>query len=372
MLKLRNETKIGILAIVAIALGVWGFKFLKGINILTTSQTFYARFDHVDQLRPASPVFLSGLQVGVVKRIYQDPEDGRKIITELNIERGVKVPKDARAVIIGQSLMGGKAMMLDFTTPCSGPDCAVSGQWLEGEIKNFLQSLVGDPSEIDEYTRRLQVGLTAVYDSIADPRDPHGFGRTLVALQTTLTNLAAVSGKLNQIMAANAASISATTANAAEITRTLRESNKSITGALANLETITSQLKSADLDQSAKKAGVALDSVTASLAALRATLASTGKTIEKVDALAQKLNSGDGTAGKFLTDPELYDNLVRDTRHLHLLMQDLRLNPKRYTTVKLKVFGKNKTKDYENPLDDPAYQLLIDSLERAHSRKLKN
>jgi hypothetical protein len=62
---------------------------------------------------------------------------------------------------------------------------------------------------------------------------------------------------------------------------------------------------------------------------------------------------------------------VRTSRQLQLLMQDLRLNPKRYNTVKLKLFGKNKTGDYENPLEDPAYQHLIDSLEREYSRKLQ-
>jgi hypothetical protein len=57
---------------------------------------------------------------------------------------------------------------------------------------------------------------------------------------------------------------------------------------------------------------------------------------------------------------------------MELLLQDLRLNPKRYTTVKLKLFGKNKTKDYANPIDDPAYQMLVDSLERAYSKKAKH
>jgi hypothetical protein len=62
---------------------------------------------------------------------------------------------------------------------------------------------------------------------------------------------------------------------------------------------------------------------------------------------------------------------MRTTRHLSLLEQDLRLNPKRYTTLKVKVFGKNKTPGYTNPLEDPAYQMLIDSLEKDHQMKMK-
>ena len=110
--------------------------------------------------------------------------------------------------------------------------------------------------------------------------------------------------------------------------------------------------------------------MTASLSDLRTTLHGAQSAIAKVDTLAQHLVNGEGSAGKILTDVALYDNLTRTSRHLHLLLQDIRLNPKRYNTVKVKVFGKNKTADYQNPLEDPAYQLLIDSLERAYDRKM--
>jgi hypothetical protein len=51
-------------------------------------------------------------------------------------------------------------------------------------------------------------------------------------------------------------------------------------------------------------------------------------------------------------------------------MQDIRLNPRRYNTVKLKIFGGNKVKDYKVPAEDPAYRLMMDSLEREYSRKI--
>ena len=143
-----------------------------------------------------------------------------------------------------------------------------------------------------------------------------------------------------------------------------------ITDAISNLAELSAQLKNAGLDATAKSATNALDSVILAMTALKGTLNATQSTMGKVDSLAQHLVSGKGTAGKLLTDEELYTNLLRTTRHLALLEQDLRLNPKRYTTVKLKVFGKNKSKDYLNPADDPAYQLLLDSLERDYSRRM--
>jgi len=61
------------------------------------------------------------------------------------------------------------------------------------------------------------------------------------------------------------------------------------------------------------------------------------------------MENGDGTLGKLLNDETLYTNLNETTREMDLLLQDIRLNPRRY----FRVFGK-KSRDYELPEDDPA------------------
>lgn len=371
-MKFSNETKIALFAIAAIAVAIWGFKFLKGINILTTSRVFYVRYDNVDQLLTSSPVFINGLQVGMVKNLEVDKEDDKTIIATLNIDADADIHKEAMAVIRSVSLMGGKAVEIINPAPCQDGTCAESGDFLHGGSKTFLQTMVGDPKEIDLYTERLLKGVTSIYDSIADPNDPQGLGRSLVALEKSLVNLEGLTHRLNRVLDASSAGIAATSSNAAEITKGLRGSNKDITEALANLNALSQQLKNAGFDKTTQKATGALDSVSRTLSALRLTLNSTQATLSKVDTLAGNLVQGKGTIGKTLTEEELYDNIVRTSRQLHLLMQDLRLNPKRYTTVKLKLFGKNKTKTYVNPLEDPAYQMLVDSLEREYSRKVKH
>ncbi len=371
MLKLRNETKIGLLAIVAIGLGIWGFKFLKGLNILTTSQTYYIKYENVEQLRPSSPVFINGLQVGMVKDIYVDPEDDHTIITVINLERRIDIPKNTIATIVSESIMGGKAINLEITGTCTGAECAQSGDELKGRTQSFFESVLGNPKELDAYTERLQIGLTAIYDSIADPRDPQGFGRTLVALQHSLTNFEQMTARINRFLDASTAGLTATANNTAEITKAIRDSNQSIKTMLDNMAAVSGQLKDAGIDQSGQKAAKLLDSMTLTVSALRTTLETSESAISKLDTLAGNLAAGQGSMGLLLNDPEFYFNMVRTTRQLQLLLQDLRLNPKRYNTVKLKIFGKNKTKDYANPLEDPAYQLMIDSLEREYSKRVK-
>ena len=369
MIRISNETRIALLAIAAVGIAIWGFKFLKGIDIFTPSQTFYVKYDNVDQLTASSPVFIKGLRVGTVRDLYIDKSDDKTIIAVLDIERGVDIPKDALATIIGQSLMGGKAVEITITRPCEG-DCAESGSYLQGSYRSFLQSIVGEPGQIDAYTDRLRKGLSINLDSLAKA-NPNSPAASIESLDRSLRNLEVMTNRINQLLASTTNGISATANNAAAITQGLRDSNKDISALISNLSEVSAQLKNADLTKSTQKAVATLDSVTLSLTALRGTLSTTGHTISRIDTLAQNMLQGEGLVGKSLTDEALYDNLVRTTRHMNLLLQDLRLNPKRYTTVKLKLFGKNKTPGYANPIEDPAYQMLLDSLERDYNRRIK-
>jgi len=371
MLKISNEVKVAVLAIIAVGLGFWGFKFLKGINVLTPSKTYYVKYTNVDQLRPSSPIFINGFQVGMVKDMYIDKNDDKTIITVLNIDRGVDIPKDAVATIIGLTLMGGKAVEIIITNPCKGGGCAESGSYLKADSKSFLSSVIGDPSQIDAYTDRLRAGLTINIDSLARVH-PDGVAASVDALDNSLKNMERMTQHLNEILALNKASIGIITSNFASVSGTIKANDKNISEAIANLSELSKQLKNAGIDKTSQKAAQALDSITYSLNTLRSTLTATTKTISRVDTIAQKLVNGEGLVGKTLTDEELYNNLVSTSRHMHLLLQDLRMHPERYTRVKVKLFGKNKPPKYANPLDDAAYQMLVDSLEREYSKKLKN
>lgn len=368
MFKLSNETKVAILAIAAVALAIWGFKFLQGINVLTASKTFYVKYKNVQELRPSAPVFIQGLQVGMVKDIYIDQTDDQTIIAVLNIERGFDVPKDAVATITSPTFMGGRAIELVFYHPCDD-DCAESGDFLEGSSRSFLAGMIA-PGEIDVYTERLRKGLAINIDSLAEA-NPESIAGSIEALDNSLKNIELMTSKINRLLDATTSSLALTAENAAVFSQTLSGNKEEISHILSNLDTLSRQLKDAGLDQSSKKARETLDTLTANIANLRHTLNSATKTISRVDTLAQNLVQGKGLAGKMLTDEQLSEDLERTIRHTQLLIQDLRLNPKRYTTLKVKMFGKNKTKAYVSPFNDPIYTMEADSLERLLSKRLR-
>lgn len=70
-----------------------------------------------------------------------------------------------------------------------------------------------------------------------------------------------------------------------------------------------------------------------------------------INDMMAKIEGGEGSLGKLVNDKALYNNLADASRELDLLLQDFRLNPKRYVNVS--VFGKKQI-DYAIPEEDPA------------------
>ena len=73
----------------------------------------------------------------------------------------------------------------------------------------------------------------------------------------------------------------------------------------------------------------------------------------KLQGTVDNLNNKNGTMGLLLNDRQLYDELRQTNRSLTILLDDLRVNPKRY--VNISVFGK---KQKQQPLMTPIYDTV--------------
>ena len=68
-MKIKKEVQIGLLAIVAVALGYIGVNFLKGIEVFKKTSIYYAHFDNLSGISAAAPVEASGFKVGNVRSV---------------------------------------------------------------------------------------------------------------------------------------------------------------------------------------------------------------------------------------------------------------------------------------------------------------
>ncbi|MBP7273387.1 MAG: MCE family protein [Saprospiraceae bacterium] len=358
---MSKEFKIGVMAIVALAFLIWGYFFLKGRNLLTTSRTFYVEYPDVDQLNISSPVFINGFQIGVVSSINLKENDFRKVIVAFNVDKDINIPKDAVVQIIPNGLMGGKAINLKINRICSGDDCAKSGDHLRGEVVNILDAMIGE-EKLDQYMGSLGSGVGDIVDSLSyklSHDKNKGVGKSLHNIDIVIANLRSITAKLDVMMNSSPKQINAILADVKKLTGALGNSQMNVSNIMSNTDSITRQLKNANVGNTIGKANKMLDETTTTVSDMKQSVAKLDKSLGELSQVLQKMNSEQGTLGKLINDKKLYVDLDNTLKQTQLLLQDIRLNPKRYVNVS--VFGK-KQKTYDYPEDDPANVIFKDTL----------
>lgn len=329
------ETKIGILAVVAIALLIWGFTYLKGRNILSSSTLMYIEYPRVDMLATSAPVLINGFRVGVVADMYLKQSDMRTIVVVLDINNGVNVPKDAVAEIISTDITGGKGIQLQFSTPCSGDDCAKSGDYLQGRVKSLLGSMV-PKDELNDYLQTLGGTVGEIWDTlgnkISDP-DSKGLGESI-------RNFNALTASLDAIIKGE---IATTMSNLSSITGEINNEKEKINEILTNVAAFTDDIKKLELDKTLSNLNHTMGGADTTLAELTNTLKTANTALTNVSDLMEGLKEGDGTIGQLLTNDSLYNNLNTASYQLNILLQDIEEKPYRYMPLK----SRNKVNKYD-------------------------
>lgn len=348
---MSKESRIGIFAIIVLAVAIWGYKYLKGKNLLSKSYTFYSVYNDVNQLTISSPVLFNGLTVGSVVDIKINDKNLSEMVVTYSIEKDYRIPKNAIAYQMSNGVINGKAISIRYDKVCTGADCAESGDFLEGRNLGMISSLLGT-EEIDKYIGEVTDGLNGVVTKIGAEDSEGAINETIRQLEQSMTNINSISQTTDALLKSSYRNLDKTISNMSTITSNLAASNAQITAMLNNLTAITSDIKSANIGKTITTSNATLAEAELAVTDLRATLASTDEMIKGLQEVVAKVDGGEGTLGQLINDKELYTNLETTSKNLSLLLQDLRLNPKRYVNVS--IFGK-KDKEYVVPEADPAF-----------------
>jgi len=339
------EIRIGLLATICIAVTIWGYKFMKGKNLLKASNSYYVEYTNVDELAETSPVLIRGLRVGSVSEIRLS-RDMQTVIATLDINRGIRFPRSTEALVISTSLMGGKAVVLSVTKACTD-DCAEPGTYLKGRVQGVFESILGK-SDVEDIQTRIGDIVGTIADSLTSDQASSAIAHSFQDIQAILRNLASITSQLNHSMSAYDSKLLGVLTNLESTTKILADSITGVAAAISNLNELTEEFKTAKIGSRAADAIASVDAVADSL---QETITNAGQTLEQLTMLLEDINAGKGTLGKLTQDDELYTRLSSTLNNLDRLLQDFRLNPKRYVNVS--VFGK-KQKDYVLPENDPA------------------
>ncbi len=316
-MKLSRELKTGIIVIGGILLFIMGFSYLKSTPLFDNSKTLYAVYPNVGGLQSGTAVSINGFGVGKVNDIRFMDAKGNLVVT-FTVSSDFQFSKNSTVELYDTGIIGGKG--LQILPIFDGGRNIQSGDTLSTDTRPGLTELA--QQKLTPLFRKFESAVTdadSVLMNVNDVLDT----KTKRDLRNAINGLSELMVSLN---------VSAKSFN------TILNDNKStLDSSLTNFAALTSNF--AKLSDSLNNAG------------LGNTLSSLQSTVASLDEILLKMQKGDGTLGKLMNDKELYTNLTSASKELDLLLQDFRLNPKRYVNVS--VFGK-KQKEYAVPESDPA------------------
>lgn len=309
---MSKELKTGIVAVVVIALFIWGYNFLKGQDLFSANaRHFFVEYNNINGLNEASSVTINGLKVGKVDeiRFNESPNKKGNLIVKISLDTDFNFSKNSIAKIYSASLMGGQNLAI---VPKYDGEIAKSGDYLKGEVESDIFSSVGEKlNPIQAKLENVLVGADSLligFNQVLDEKSRQSLNRSILGLEGTISDVRKTLSSVNTLLADNKENLNTTLANTKKITD--------------NFFKVSDDLAKANLGESVKK--------------LEATLAN-------VNGLLANMKSGKGTLGKLMTDEKMYTNLTNASKELEELLREMKLNPKRF--VHFSLFGK-KAKPY--------------------------
>jgi phospholipid/cholesterol/gamma-HCH transport system substrate-binding protein len=312
-LKNKNEIKTGLLVITGIALFIFGYSYLKSNDIFVSDRTFYAVYDDVEGVVNGTPVTVNGFPVGSITDISFFKQN--RLLVKFRVENDIKFSVNSLAQIYETGLIGGKALAI--IPAMDNSRVAVSKDTLKSSVAPGLTDLVNEKlTPLQENIEMMIVSANNVLEkinSVFDDPTRSNLRTSVSDFSETISDLKETSVMIKSIVKTNKIAINNTIDNVKDLSE--------------DLSSISNTINSSDLEK---------------------TLLNLKLSSENLSNVLENINNGDGSVSKLISNDSLFNNLNDASKSIDLLLEDIRLNPKRY--IHFSIFGK-KNKPYEKNND---------------------
>jgi phospholipid/cholesterol/gamma-HCH transport system substrate-binding protein len=316
-MKISNETKIGALTTVAIAILILGYSFLRGNDVFSGSNKFYAVYNSVDGLTVSKPVLVNGFQIGHISKMALGV-DGRTTV-ELKIKNEYNVPANTLAKLVSTDLLGSKAIVFLLG---DSKQLAENKDTLRADVEGSLaESLQPIQTKAENLMNRLDSSLASI-NKILNPGFQRNVDRSFNSIANSLQTLEGTTKKIDNLVASQTGHINGILSNAEGVSANLKTTTAGLNTVTANFQRFSGDLANGNIKQ---------------------TLNNANKAVAELQTLTSNLNNNKGSLGLLMNDDKLYKNLEASSNSLNSLFIDVKENPKRY--VHFSVFGGGKKDD---------------------------
>lgn len=299
-MNLSSEVKVGITVFLAVVVAIVGFRFMRDMPIFRASMQISATFDRADGISSGNLVYIKGVRVGSVNRITLLPTGTVRI--SLRIDTDLPIPIDSEARLTSLGIVEGKSIVIELG---SSTDYVQNGDEIRGFYAETMMEVLGQKGEemgddVSNTLGELNTFLKQLNDTLDD--------ETRTTLDETLSGARDAVGKISTI---------------------LENKQEELDNAIDSGSRMLAQLDTLVTD-SRPRVDSLMISIEESLAELESVRIELESATSNLNEILEKINRGDGTLGKLINDPSMYENLDSLTIELNTLVKGINENPGRY------------------------------------------
>ena len=329
-----NDFLVGASVIVVTVVLVIAVLWVQQADLGGKTRHIVVRTREVGGVALGNPVVIRGVRAGQVEGIALGERGW--VVLKLGIDRTVSLPPDPVALIVAASLFGEWQVNVADATGVP-PDRDLRAALAEAHTTGdtLAGAVLPDIAQLTSVAGRIAGDVAKVSDRVQVAFDD----KAAKELRESIRNFAQLSSELTR-------TVQAQSKNLDRISTDVKQGLQSVNAAAENLNHFSSRVDSAtsrgELQQIVSNSQIAARDLMQATASLRkltddvnGTQAKLSSAVSRADSVFSKMNSGQGTFGRMVNDPRLYQNSDSLVNELRALVADVKKNPRRYINVRV-------------------------------------